>query len=117
MYQLMFYGPNMFYLNKSDELEFKLVPALPQWLFVDEDSDGEAILDEDGQYTVSFKLFGEVLITYHNPDGSNLYGVPPKKYEIVLKNGSVETIDDDFGPTELALKIRTKNVISIEAYF
>lgn len=117
MYQLMFYGPNMFYLNKSDELEFKLVPALPQWLFVDEESDGEAILDEDGQYTVSFKLFGEVLITYHNPDGSNLYGVPPKKYEIVLKDGSVETIDDDFVPTELALKIRTKNVISIEAYF
>lgn len=117
MYQLMFYGPNMFYLNESGELEFKLLPALPSWLFVDEDSDGEAILDEDGQYTVSFKLFGKVPITYHNPDGSNLYGVSPKKYTIIMKDGSITKIDGEFVSSKLALQIRKTNVLSIDAFF
>merc|ERR1711935_264022 len=88
MYQLMFYGPKMFYLNEDDEVEFQLVPAIPSWLFVDEESAGDAILDAEGQYTVSFKLFGEILVTYHNPEGENLYGVPPSKYTIVMKDES-----------------------------
>merc|ERR1711935_1322542 len=117
MYQLMFYGPNMFHLNKSGELEFQLVPALPSWLFVDEESDGEAILDEEGQYTVSFKLFGKVPITYHNPDGSNLYGIPPKKYTIIMKDGSITKIDGEFVSSKLALQIRKTNVLSIDAFF
>jgi len=118
MYQLMFYGPNMFYLNKYDKVEFKLVPALPSWLFVDEESAGDAIMDENGQYTVSFKLFGQIPVTYHNPDGNNLYGVPPKKYFIVMKDGSTENIKDEFVPNKLALKIRlTTDVASIDAFF
>ncbi len=118
MYQLMFYGPKMFYLNEDDELEFQLVPALPQWLFNDEKSAADAIMDEDGQFTVSFKLFGSILVTYHNPDDDNLYGVAPKKYTIVLKDGTVEDIEGESVPTELALKIRRNiEVVSIDAYF
>merc|ERR1712238_265784 len=118
IYQLMFYGPNMFSLNEEDEVEFKLVPALPSWLFVDEKSDGDAIMDDDGQYTVSFKLFGQIAVTYHNPDGSNLYGVPPKKYVVVMKDGSIETIKDELIPNKLAMKIRlTTPVSSIDAFF
>lgn len=117
MYQIMFYGPSMFYLNESDELEFKLTPALPSWLFVDKESDGDAILDEHGQYTVSFKLFGKIQITYHNPDGGNLYGVSPMKYFIVMKDGTSQTVERSEVPTELALQIRTTKVSSIDAYF
>lgn len=118
MYQLMFYGPKMFYLDESDELQFQLVPALPGWLFNDKASAGDAIMDEDGQYTVSFKLFGSILVTYHNPDDDNLYGVAPKKYTIVLKDGTVEEIEGESVPTELALKIRRNiEVASIDAYF
>ena len=118
MYQLMFYGPQMFYLNDEDEVEFQLKPAIPSWLFVDEESAGDAIMDDDGQYIVSFKLFGEILVTYHNPDGSNIYGVPPKSYTIVMKDGTIEHVESESVPTELALKIRRKSdVASIDAYF
>merc|ERR1712070_324585 len=64
IYQLMFYGPNMFYLNEDDKVEFQLTPAIPSWLFVDEEAGDDADVDE---YTVSFKLFGAILVTYHNP--------------------------------------------------
>ena len=108
----------MFYLDESDELQFQLVPALPGWLVNDKASAGDAIMDEDGQYTVSFKLFGSILVTYHNPDDDNLYGVAPKKYTIVLKDGTVEEIEGESVPTELALKIRRNiEVASIDAYF
>jgi hypothetical protein len=118
IYQLMFYGPKMFYLNDDDELEFKLVPAIPSWLFVDEESAGDPILDEDGQYTVSFKLFGSILVTYHNPDGSNIYGIPPNSYTITMKDGSVEEVEGESVPTDLALLIRRNvEVDSIDAYF
>jgi len=118
IYQTMFYGPEMFYLNEDDEVEFRLTPAIPSWLFVDEEGTGDAIMDDDGQYLVSFKLFGEILVTYHNPDGSNIYGVPPKSYTIVMKDGSVEYIENEFVSTELAVKIRrTTEVVSIDAFF
>jgi hypothetical protein len=118
IYQTMFYGPQMFYLNEDDEVEFHLTPAIPSWLFVDEEGTGDAITDDDGQYLVSFKLFGEILVTYHNPDGSDIYGVPPKSYTIVMKDGSVENIENEFVSTELAVKIRrTTEVVSIDAFF
>lgn len=118
IYKLMFLGPSPFYLNKDKEVEFQVMPALPTWLFVDESADGDALLDEDGQYIVSFKLFGQIPVTYHNPDAKELYGVPPNKYVITMKDGSTETVKDSFVPTNLALKIRRATTIaSIDAYF
>jgi hypothetical protein len=118
MYKLMFYGPSMFSLNDEGELQFQLSPALPSWLFEDKSADGDALLDDDGNYIVSFKLFGQILITYHNPTASNLYGVSPKKYVITMKNGSVETVEDSVVPAKLAEKIRrATKVASIDCYF
>mmetsp|Transcript_43 Transcript_43/g.76 ORF Transcript_43/g.76 Transcript_43/m.76 type:complete len:1214 (+) Transcript_43:304-3945(+) len=118
IYQLMFYGPKMFSLNDDDELEFQLKPAIPSWLFVDEEGGKKPITDDDGQFIVSFKLFGAIPVTYHNPDGSNIYGIPPSKYVIVMKDGSVEEIDDEVVPKDLAVKIRrATEVESIDAYF
>merc|ERR1712183_553435 len=118
IYQLMFYGPKMFYLNDENEVEFKLAPALPSWLFVNDEGIGGALTDDDGQYIVSFKLFGVILVTYHNPDGANIYGVAPKRYTITMKDGTVEAIDGEFVPTDLAKKIRrTTDVANIDAFF
>ena len=50
MYKLMFIGPELFYLNDSGELEMQLVPALPSWVFEDENSDKETMYDEDGNH-------------------------------------------------------------------
>jgi hypothetical protein len=118
IYKLMFLGPDPFYLNKDGEVEFHLTPALPSWLFVDESADGEAMTDDDGQYIVSFKLFGAIPVTYHNPDGSDLFGVAPNKYVITFKDGSIETVKDSAVPTKLAVKIRrAKKIAFIDAYF
>lgn len=117
IYKLMFLGPNLFSLNEDDELEFQLVPAIPSWLFIDESLHSEPLMDEDGQYIVSFKLFGQIPITYHNPDGSDVYGAPPKKYVITMKDGSVEEVKDTKVPAKLAKKIRkATTVASIDAY-
>ena len=118
IYKLMFMGPSPFYLNKNKEVEFQLTPALPTWLFVDESADGDAMYDEDGQYIVSFKLFGKIMVTYHNPDANDIYGVPPNKYVVTMKDGTSEKVKGSFVPTDLALKIRrTTGVASIDAYF
>jgi hypothetical protein len=118
IYKLMFLGPKLFSLDDDGKLIFQLTPALPSWLFNDESADGEALKDDDGNYIVSFKLFGQIPITYHNPDGGDLFGVSPKKYVITMKDGSVESIKAETVPADLAKKIRkAKTVSHIDAYF
>jgi len=117
IYQLMFYGPNMFYLNDENEVEFKLTPTLPSWLFRDEEGTGVTRKDADGQYILSFKLFGEMIVTYHNPKGETIYEGSPKMYTVTMTDGVVHTVNGNFIPNELALKIRrTTGVASIDAY-
>jgi hypothetical protein len=118
IYKLMFLGPNPFYLNKDKEVEFQVTPALPTWLFVDESAGGDSLFDEEGHYIVSFKLFGQILVTYHNPDARDLFGVSPDKYVIIMKDGSEEKVDGSFVSNKFALKIRrASEVASIDAYF
>jgi len=118
MWKLMFLGPKLFYLNDDKEVEMQLTPALPSWLFEDDESDGEPMFDEDGNHIVKFKLFASIPVTYHNPGGKSLYGVSPKSYKITMKHGDVVSVDGPSIPTETALKIRRmKGVKSIDAYF
>eukprot|EP00339_Tiarina_fusa_P025335 CAMPEP_0117045698 /NCGR_PEP_ID=MMETSP0472-20121206/31617_1 /TAXON_ID=693140 ORGANISM="Tiarina fusus, Strain LIS" /NCGR_SAMPLE_ID=MMETSP0472 /ASSEMBLY_ACC=CAM_ASM_000603 /LENGTH=1223 /DNA_ID=CAMNT_0004757805 /DNA_START=135 /DNA_END=3806 /DNA_ORIENTATION=+ len=114
----MFIGKTPFFLNDDGELEMQLVPALPSWLFEDEGSDHDPYFDEDGNHIVSFQLFAEILVTYHNPGGKNIYGEPPKSYTVTMTDGSVTDVDGPTIGTELALKIRRlTGVESIDAYF
>jgi hypothetical protein len=118
IWKLMFIGPDLFTKNEDGDVVMQLVPALPSWLFEDEESDGEPMFDEDGSHIVSFKLFGEIPVTYHNPGGENLFGVLPKSYNVTFKHGKVESVD---GPTiqkETALLIRrVSSIKSIDAFF
>jgi hypothetical protein len=118
MWVHMFIGPKMFYLNKHGEVEMQLRPSLPSWLFQDDSSDAaEPMLDDDGNYLVSFKLFAEIPVTYHNP-GGNIYGENPRKYKITMKDGKKVHIDGPTIPTETAKTIRrVSSVESIDAYF
>jgi len=118
MWKLMFIGPEPFFLNDNDEVEMQLVPALPSWLFEDESSESDPTFDEDGNHIVSFKLFGKILVTYHNPGASNLFGKPPSSYVITMEDGAVVNVDGETIPTETALKIRrVSSVASIDGYF
>jgi hypothetical protein len=118
IWKLMFIGPKPFYLNRHNEVEMQLAPAIPSWLFEDETSENTPTYDEDGNHVVSFKLFASIPVTYHNPGGQTLYGNPPRKYKVTMADGSKVKVDGSFIPTETALEIRKMvNVQSIDAYF
>jgi hypothetical protein len=118
MWKLMFIGPKPFFLDDNGDLQMQLVPALPSWLFEDEESDGEPLRDDDGVLIVNFKLFATIEVIYHNPSGGNLYGIPPSNYTVTMKDGSEMEVDGPVIPTDLATEIRrVKKVKSIDAYF
>lgn len=113
---LMFVGPEPFFLNKNGKLEMQLVPALPSWLFEDEENEGTR--DDDGHLTVSFKLFSSIRVTYHNPEGEDLFGVAPTGYKVTLKDGNAVHVKKSTLPTEVAMAIRRMSTVkSIDVYF
>lgn len=116
MWGLMFIGEKPFFLNHAGDVEMRLEPALPSWLFEDEENKGTR--DEDGNLLVSFKLFGKIVVTYHNPGGGNLYGVNPTSYIIKLSDGSTIDVKGSSIPTKTTIAIRkVSNVESIDAFF
>lgn len=118
MWKHMFIGPEPFFLNEKDELEMQLVPALPSWLFEDEESDSDPNFDDDGNHVVSFKLFAAIPVTYHNPEGRDLFGESPKKYKVTMIDGNTIEVKGATVPTKTALAIRrVSEVESIDAYF
>jgi len=105
---LMFIGPEPFSLDSNDKLQFTLKPALPIFLFN----------EIDNEYTIQFKLFASIVVTYHNSLGTNLYGISPNQYIITYTDGNVVEVDDQFVPAHVADDIRrVMNVDSIDAYF
>mmetsp|Transcript_26956 Transcript_26956/g.49027 ORF Transcript_26956/g.49027 Transcript_26956/m.49027 type:complete len:1207 (-) Transcript_26956:170-3790(-) len=117
IWKLMFIGPEPFILGKDGEVQMTFTPALPLWLFDDEES-GISTADEDGNLTLSFKLFGSITVTYHNSLGTDLFGVHPSSYKIGLKDDSEVTVKGSKIPTKYAVAIRKVNdIATIDAYF
>jgi len=80
--------------------------------------ENDPTFDDDGNHIVTFKLFASIVVTYHNPGAQDLFGIPPKSYQVSMSDGSVEEVDGGFIPTELAVKIRRlTDVESIDVYF
>jgi hypothetical protein len=114
----MFIGPTLFFLNGSGAVEMQLTPALPSWLFEDEDSENDPSFDSEGNHIVQFTLLGSISVTYHNPGGKNRYGEHPVSYSITKTDGQEISINGPTIPTETALLIRRMTeVASIDAYF
>lgn len=67
---------------------------------------------------LSPRLQTSINVTYHNPDRRDLFGEPPKRYEVGLRDGSKIQIDGGTITSDLALKIRKVVFVdSIDAYF
>lgn len=104
MWMGMFLG-NGGFVAEDGKLQLKLAPVLAGRMF-----------DEQGDAT--FNLCGSCPVTYHNPSRKNTYGPgSPKVTRMVahLADGDVEVTGDTFGE-EVALAVRERNVISIDAW-
>jgi hypothetical protein len=67
---------------------------------------------------INFKLFGKIPVTYHNSEGTHLFGINAKGYLIKMTDGSAIHFDGPSIPTDTAIAIRRVNSVkSIDAYF
>lgn len=118
IWKLMFIGPKLFFLDDKDELGMQLTPALPSWLFEDEESDNDPTFDDKGNHVVQFKLFGAITVVYHNPGGVDRFGVHPTSYVITKSDGQEITVNGPTIPAATAQLVRrASSVVSIDAYF
>lgn len=122
MWVLMMIGSQPFVLDKhSNKLAgMQLIPVLPAHLFRHDSgaSNGKEKTNKSGDMTISFKLFTAINVTYHNSDGRDLFGVPPKRYEVGLRDGSKILVENSIIPADLAEKIRRVAFVDcIDAYF
>ena len=130
---LMYVGPNPFFVDSGDhQIRMQLVPSLPLWMFESRDPDDP---DDDKEFvrspflrhsvqerpntpTVRFKLFSSIQVYYYNELRADLFGTPPSRYRIGLRDGSIFEIDGPIIGVDLADKIRRVVFVDfIEAYF
>jgi hypothetical protein len=119
IWKLIFIGANPYFIGEDGTLKMHLKPAIPFWMFKDKDpQSAPPTYDKDGNLTVSFKLFGNIPVTYHNSRGTDLYDVEPNGYKITMQNGSVQHVDGGVIDSKLADDIRRiYSIKSIDAYF
>lgn len=133
IWKIMYIGIDPFYVDPGDyQLRMKLVPTLPLWMF---DTQGNHDLDEDKEFqrspflrhsaqqnlntpNVRFKLFSSIQVYYYNERRIDLFGYPPVRYRIGLRDGSIFEVDGPVIGVDLAEKIRRVVFVDfIEAYF
>lgn len=106
MWVLMFLGEKLYFVDEDGDLKMQLVPVLPKFWF------------DENTKSLSYKLFAQISVTYHNPELRNLYNEPPKSYNIVYNDGSDVEVDGPVMPTDVAIDVRrVLKVKSIDVYF
>lgn len=105
MWFLMMAGKDIFSFE-NNELQLKLKPVLPCWLF-----------DEQG--IISFKFLGSTLVNYINPKKQDTFGsngVKPYKYKLIDCQGQIFEIKASFISGQYALKVRNGEIRSVDVY-
>ncbi|MCA1032552.1 cellobiose phosphorylase [Bacillus timonensis] len=106
MWTYMMIGKKPFKLV-DDALSFSLSPVLPGWLF-----------KEDG--SLSFKLFGQTEVVYHNEKRANTYGINKPQIEAFIlhdEHGQKKEIKAHYISGEDAYGIRDNKFTKIEVIF
>ena len=104
MWSIMMTGEKPFAVNSAGELQLKLSPVLPGWMFTEEG-------------TVSFTFLGEVSVTYHNPEKVDTWTVTPKTTSIVYLGGATFDSEDGLLRGEVAESVRNLQVQSIDVFY
>jgi len=121
---LMVAGKNPFFTDDSNNLNFKLSPILPEWLFTREtktyfysDINGKNnnIILPDNCFAA--KLFGDIFVVYYNNKRKNTFGpdgVSACSYKLYYKNGQIKEINEPVISSPYSLDIRERKIEKIE---
>lgn len=104
MWLLMMAGPSPFQMSSDKQLQLKLEPKLPGWMF-----------DKDGR--VSFTYLGSVQVVYENPNHGNTWEMEAKGAVLQLNDGSTEKLDSAIISSEWAKKVREGDISKITISF
>jgi hypothetical protein len=105
MWRQMMAGPKPFFV-KEDQLCLALKPALPGWMF-----------DENNK--VSFRFLGRTTVTYHNPDRMDTYNPDSTicSCALFMANGNTIQLQGGVIPAPFAQQVRDRLMERIEISF
>lgn len=115
-------GSNPFYINDKGELNFRLRPVLPAWLFTRNDSNLKLKKEEGTQQvpipanSFSFMFLSEILVTYSNPKKQDTFGedlVTPVRWKVEDTLGNIHRYDGDRIEGSMVQLIRDRKIKSI----
>ncbi|MEE8359512.1 MAG: hypothetical protein V3S04_01135 [Candidatus Omnitrophota bacterium] len=126
MWTTMTLGKNPFRLDEKRRLIATFEPALPEWLFTEQESKCPFSFGKDASRTITipknsfaFAFLGKILVTYHNPKRKNTYGKNSVKPEwIILKSNGKRDIEISGGvvPHKYARLMREGRFSQIEIH-
>ncbi|MDT8420777.1 MAG: hypothetical protein RQ754_10120 [Desulfuromonadales bacterium] len=120
---LMSVGPQPFRLSTAGELELQFRPALPDWLFTVEPSTHRLYRGDRWQEvqlpacTFSFMFLGEILVTYHNPEGKSTFGpeaAVPVRWTVYRDDEDFQSVSGPRLSGPLAEDVRKRKIQRIE---
>ncbi|MGM0374965.1 MAG: cellobiose phosphorylase [Chloroflexota bacterium] len=103
MWLLMMAGKEPFRYQNGD-LELRFRPALPAWLF-----------DEDDR--LGFQFLGGVPVTYHNPRRIDTWDHSPVSVQLTFPDGSQKDFDNPVVPAPFARMVRERKVGAVDVFF
>ncbi len=119
----MLAGPKPFALDQEGELQFRLQPVLPAWLFTQEARAERLLIGDSWQdvefpaRSISFMFLGQILVTYHNPQGKDTFGpqgVTPVQWKVTDLEGHVQDFAARILSGDTARQIRDRKVSRID---
>jgi len=114
MWLLMNMGLKPFALDGQGRISLSFAPLLPSWLFTRKAEEGFKA------NTYSFKLFDQIMVTYHNPrlkDTFGPQGVKVQKIVLTYPDGKKAEIAGEVLSEVYALDVREGRVRDIDVYF
>ncbi|NQV14311.1 hypothetical protein HQ531_02550 [bacterium] len=119
----MVLGSRPFFTNQAGELQFRLQPAIPAWLFTEQERLLSLTRDASIQKislpsnSFSFMFLGEILVTYHNPTRQDTFGensVTPVEWKLTDLDGNIQKTTAATLDTDSANRIRDRKIKWIE---
>ena len=110
---LMSAGKEPFFVNEKGELNLKLIPILPSWLFTKKAKNGFQ------KNTYVFKFLGKTLVIYHNPKMKDTVGKASVKVNFMTleyDDGRKIDIQQSLIGQPYSLDIRGRKVKKIDVY-